>query len=127
RDTGQIRKLEGNPYHPGSRGRNCAKGPATLNQIHDPERILYPMRRVGTRKRSTRHVTTRAQVVADEHGRAAVDRAVGQELLFVVECATGAAATILAKQVSFEPGRLQPGSVAPGGDDPRAANAEGSP
>ncbi|MBL8723650.1 MAG: molybdopterin-dependent oxidoreductase, partial [Planctomycetes bacterium] len=49
RDTGQIRKLEGNPYHPGSRGRNCAKGPATLNQIHDPERILYPMRRVGPR------------------------------------------------------------------------------
>jgi hypothetical protein len=24
-----IRKVEGNPYHPGSRGRNCAKGPAT--------------------------------------------------------------------------------------------------
>src|SRR5467141_813285 len=24
-----IRKFEGNPEHPGSRGRNCAKGPAT--------------------------------------------------------------------------------------------------
>ncbi len=46
---GKIRKLEGNPYHPGSRGRNCAKGPATLNQVHDPERILYPMKRVGER------------------------------------------------------------------------------
>jgi len=44
-----IRKLEGNPYHPGSRGRNCAKGPATLNQIEDPERILYPLKRVGAR------------------------------------------------------------------------------
>src|SRR5438874_3155794 len=31
--TGEIRKFEGNPVHPGSRGRNCAKGPATLNQI----------------------------------------------------------------------------------------------
>ena len=31
--TGQIGKFEGNPLHPGSRGRNCAKGPATLNQI----------------------------------------------------------------------------------------------
>ena len=41
----EIKKLEGNPHHPGSRGRNCAKGPATLNQITDPERILYPMRR----------------------------------------------------------------------------------
>src|SRR5690606_23660392 len=48
-DTQQVKKLEGNPYHPGSRGRNCAKGPATLNQIHDPDRILYPMRRVGPR------------------------------------------------------------------------------
>lgn len=47
--TGRIRKFEGNPAHPGSRGRNCAKGPATLNQINDPERILYPMRRVGDR------------------------------------------------------------------------------
>ena len=26
RDTRQVRKFEGNPEHPGSRGRNCAKG-----------------------------------------------------------------------------------------------------
>src|SRR5438874_6553996 len=45
----QIRKFEGNPTHPGSRGRNCAKGPATLNQTYDPERILYPLKRVGPR------------------------------------------------------------------------------
>ena len=44
-----IQKFEGNPAHPGSRGRNCAKGPATLNQINDPERILYPLRRTGKR------------------------------------------------------------------------------
>jgi len=44
-----IKKMEGNPAHPGSRGRNCAKGPATINQINDPERILYPLRRVGER------------------------------------------------------------------------------
>ncbi len=45
----EIRKLEGNPEHPGSRGRNCAKGPATHNQIYDAERILYPLKRVGER------------------------------------------------------------------------------
>ena len=39
----------GNPAHPGSRGRNCAKGPATLNQMYDPERILHPLRRSGQR------------------------------------------------------------------------------
>ncbi|MBD0370739.1 MAG: molybdopterin-dependent oxidoreductase [Pyrinomonadaceae bacterium] len=45
----QVRKFEGNPEHPGSRGRNCAKGPATLNQITDPDRILYPLKRAGRR------------------------------------------------------------------------------
>ncbi|HSM62183.1 MAG TPA: molybdopterin-dependent oxidoreductase, partial [Longimicrobiales bacterium] len=49
RDSLQVRKFEGNPEHPGSRGRNCAKGPATLNQITDPDRVLYPLRRVGER------------------------------------------------------------------------------
>ena len=49
RETLQIKKFEGNPAHPGSRGRNCAKGPATLNQTYDPERILYPLKRVGAR------------------------------------------------------------------------------
>ena len=49
KETQEIRKFEGNPAHPGSRGRNCAKGPATINQVHDPERILYPLKRVGER------------------------------------------------------------------------------
>jgi anaerobic selenocysteine-containing dehydrogenase len=44
-----IQKFEGNPVHPGSRGRNCAKGPATINQVTDPERIRYPLKRVGKR------------------------------------------------------------------------------
>jgi anaerobic selenocysteine-containing dehydrogenase len=48
-ETLRVRKFEGNPLHPASRGRNCAKGPATINQINDPERILYPLRRVGKR------------------------------------------------------------------------------
>ncbi|MFQ5898723.1 MAG: molybdopterin-dependent oxidoreductase [Candidatus Methylomirabilia bacterium] len=47
--TLKIQKFEGNPAHPGSRGRNCAKGPATLNQVTDPERIRYPLKRVGKR------------------------------------------------------------------------------
>src|SRR5262245_41369946 len=49
RETQTTRRFEGNPLHPGSRGRNCAKGPATINQINDPERILHPMRRGGRR------------------------------------------------------------------------------
>ena len=49
KETGEVRKFEGNPEHPGSRGRNCAKGPATLNQIQDPHRILHPLKRGGRR------------------------------------------------------------------------------
>ncbi|NNK47332.1 MAG: molybdopterin-dependent oxidoreductase, partial [Gemmatimonadetes bacterium] len=49
RDTLQVKKFEGNPEHPGSRGRNCAKGPATINQVTDPDRILFPLKRVGER------------------------------------------------------------------------------
>jgi anaerobic selenocysteine-containing dehydrogenase len=49
KDTLEARKFEGNPYHPGSRGKNCAKGPATINQVRDPERILYPLKRKGAR------------------------------------------------------------------------------
>jgi anaerobic selenocysteine-containing dehydrogenase len=48
-DSKEIRKLEGNPEHPGSRGRNCAKGPATVNQVRDPDRILHPLKRAGKR------------------------------------------------------------------------------
>lgn len=47
--TNTVRKFEGNPHHPASRGRNCAKGPATVNQLNDPDRILYPLKRKGER------------------------------------------------------------------------------
>ena len=49
KETLEVRKYEGNPEHPGSRGRNCAKGPATLNQATDPDRILFPLKRAGNR------------------------------------------------------------------------------
>jgi len=49
KETGEVRKFEGNPVHPGSRGRTCAKGPATINQVRSPERILKPLRRSGPR------------------------------------------------------------------------------
>ena len=40
-----VRKIEGNPLHPGSRGRTCAKGVVTPNQLEDPDRILFPLAR----------------------------------------------------------------------------------
>ena len=45
----KVRKIEGNPVHPGSRGRTCAKGVATPNQLDDPDRVLFPLKRAGAR------------------------------------------------------------------------------
>ena len=64
RANGEIRKIEGNPWHPGSRGRNCAKGPATLNQVNDPNRILYPLKRSGPRGSGKFERTTWDEVIA---------------------------------------------------------------
>jgi anaerobic selenocysteine-containing dehydrogenase len=49
KQTLDVRKIEGNPVHPGSRGRTCAKGVVTPNQLEDPDRILYPLKRTGAR------------------------------------------------------------------------------
>jgi anaerobic selenocysteine-containing dehydrogenase len=67
--TLKIQKFEGNPVHPGSRGRNCAKGPATLNQVQDPERILYPLRRSGARGAGQWERVTWDEVLDDIAGR----------------------------------------------------------
>ncbi len=65
----EVRKFEGNPYHPGSRGRNCAKGPATINQINDPDRILYPLKRVGQRGEGKWERVSWESVLEDVAGR----------------------------------------------------------
>jgi anaerobic selenocysteine-containing dehydrogenase len=67
--TLEIRKFEGNPMHPASRGRQCAKGPATLNQINDPERVLYPQRRVGKRGEGKWERVSWDEVLDDIAGR----------------------------------------------------------
>ncbi len=43
--TFTVKKYMGNPLHPASRGRNCAKGYATQSQMYDPDRIAFPLKR----------------------------------------------------------------------------------
>ncbi|MCB9284878.1 MAG: molybdopterin-dependent oxidoreductase [Lewinellaceae bacterium] len=69
KDSWKVRKFEGNPYHPGSRGRNCAKGPATINQINDPDRVLYPLKRTGKRGEGKWERVSWDQVLDDIAGR----------------------------------------------------------
>jgi len=67
--TLEVQKFEGNPEHPGSRGRNCAKGPATINQINDPDRILYPLKRKGKRGQGEWERVTWDEALDDIAGR----------------------------------------------------------
>ncbi|MDT8338848.1 MAG: molybdopterin-dependent oxidoreductase [Sulfurimonas sp.] len=43
--TFTVKKYMGNPLHPASRGRNCAKGYAVQSQMYDPDRIAFPLKR----------------------------------------------------------------------------------
>lgn len=45
----RLTKIEGQPDSIRSLGKVCAKSQAGINQLYDPDRILYPMRRVGQR------------------------------------------------------------------------------
>jgi anaerobic selenocysteine-containing dehydrogenase len=86
RRSGEIVRFEGNPVHPGSRGRTCAKGPATINQVRDPERILRPLRRSGPRG-SGRFEPVAWDVALEEIGgrvRAALDAGRHDEIIYHV-------------------------------------------
>ncbi len=69
KETGETQKYEGNPVHPGSRGRTCAKGPATINQVQDGERILFPLKRVGKRGEGKWEQVSWDDALADIAGR----------------------------------------------------------
>jgi thiosulfate reductase/polysulfide reductase chain A len=45
----RVVKLEGNPEHPHSKGRLCARGQSGLMNTYDPDRVLTPLIRVGKR------------------------------------------------------------------------------
>ena len=42
-------KIEGNPFHPISRGTLCPKGAAGLQALYDPDRLKGPLKRSGPR------------------------------------------------------------------------------
>jgi anaerobic selenocysteine-containing dehydrogenase len=86
KETGKIAKFEGNPKHPASRGRVCAKGPAVINQIHDPDRVLYPMKRVGPRGGGQWARTSWEEVLETfgSHIRKALQEGRGEEVMYHV-------------------------------------------
>lgn len=73
---GVVVKIEGNPNHPNNRGRLCAKGQAGINHLYSPDRLLFPLRRVGQRgegkwkriswEEATREIVTRLNYLKQE-------------------------------------------------------------
>src|SRR3984893_17234686 len=46
---GLAKKLEGNPAHPVSQGKLCARGQAAIQITYHPDRIAHPLKRSGPR------------------------------------------------------------------------------
>jgi anaerobic selenocysteine-containing dehydrogenase len=75
---GRVIKVEGNPDSPISQGTLCTKGLAVTQLAYHPERILYPMKKVGeklsgkweriTWDEALDTVATRFKAVVDQYG-----------------------------------------------------------
>ena len=46
---GKVLKLQGNPHHPLTKGKLCARGNAGIALLNDPDRLKYPQIRTGER------------------------------------------------------------------------------
>ena len=54
---GKAKKIEGNPVHPVSRGRLCARGQAGLNVLYNPDRIRTPLQRADRGAENTAEIS----------------------------------------------------------------------
>jgi len=63
-EDGRATKIQGDPEHPVTRGFLCAKVAKYLDRVYSPDRVLYPMRRVGPKgPRQTVTVSTTTEPV----------------------------------------------------------------
>ncbi len=46
---GRVTRVEGNPESPVNRGKLCLKGQAAVERLYHPNRLKYPLRRIGKR------------------------------------------------------------------------------
>jgi anaerobic selenocysteine-containing dehydrogenase len=47
--NGRVSKVDGDPDSPVNRGKLCAKGMASVEYLYHPDRLKYPLRRMGER------------------------------------------------------------------------------
>jgi anaerobic selenocysteine-containing dehydrogenase len=62
-EDGRATKIQGDPAHPVTRGFLCAKVAKYLDRVYSPQRVLYPLRRVGPKgTRAAESASTQASV-----------------------------------------------------------------
>ncbi|MCX6543422.1 MAG: molybdopterin-dependent oxidoreductase [Acidobacteria bacterium] len=75
---GKVVRLEGNPDHPLTKGRLCARGNAGTSLLYDPDRLKFPLLRTGKRgegqfrriswNEALDFLASRLKAIAVEHG-----------------------------------------------------------
>ncbi len=80
--NGRVRKIDGNPKDPKSRGKLCARGQAGVSFLYDPDRLKQPMIRTGARgegkfrnatwEEALDHSAKRLLAIKEKHGPEAV-------------------------------------------------------
>src|SRR5205814_6000760 len=77
-------KIQGDPAHPVTRGFLCAKVAKYLDRVYSPDRVLYPMRRVGRKgpgeaqwqriswDKAVEEISAKLRAISDEFGPEAI-------------------------------------------------------
>lgn len=81
-EDGRATQLVGDPQHPFTRGGLCAKVNHYLERVYSPDRVLYPLRRVGAKEEgkfervrwdtALADITARLQAIIAESGPTAI-------------------------------------------------------
>lgn len=81
-DNGRIVSVDGNPEHPATQGAICNKVRHIPERVYHPDRVLYPMRRVGPKgthsferiswEEAYEEIVSRMQRTIREHGAEAI-------------------------------------------------------
>lgn len=81
-ENGRATEVRGNPDHPHTRGTLCGKVSDYLDRVYSPDRVLYPMRRVGPKgsgqferiswEKALDEITTRFKEIIAEYGAEAI-------------------------------------------------------
>ena len=76
---GEIKKITGLKSHPQNRGRLCPKGPAAIDIVYHPERLLKPLKKKHngsfeeiSLNQAMEEIADRLIAIADQYGKRAI-------------------------------------------------------